>query len=288
MSLTDVSLTCQLDWKTCKDIDLYYLERDLPGPDLSKVTRLAIDEIAIAKGHRYLSILRDFDTGLIVATFEGRGKDDLELALNTLGPEFCRKITHISLDLWDPYIAAFQSCCPQAALVFDKFHVIKKVSEALDLTRRREFAQATPVERVAMKHQRFVILRRNETLDADERETLTALLEKNTELEKAYLLKEQLTHIFADETSAFEQQQSRLKVWMQNAFDSGNEYFQKAANTIGNYLYGILNYFRYRMTNAICEGFNTKIAVLKRRAFGFRDMKYFVLKIVQQSYRRLS
>ena len=190
--------------------------------------------------------------------------------------------------MWDPYIKAIQEKCPNAQLIFDKFHVIKKVSEALDKVRKKEFAEADKDERIMMKHKRFVILKRKDNLETKQKKELKIIMQENERLYKAYLLKEQILSIFEDKESTFKQIQKRIFAWFENIVDSGIDEFNGVVKMMKHYLKGILNYFRYGMTNAIAEGFNTKINIIKRRAFGLRDIEYFMLKIYQSSLRRLA
>lgn len=288
MSLKDVAEITKLNWKTVRHIDGEYLKTLLPSISKQHIRRIAIDEIAVMKGHKYLTIIRDYDTGVAIKIVFNRTYEVTVEALKELGKNVLDGIEYASLDMWDPYIKAIQDCCPQAKLVFDKFHVVKKVNEALDTVRKKEFANADQEERKKMKHKRFVILRRPNSLDREQKEQLDQLMKGNEGLYKAYLLKEQVLSIFEDTESIFEQIQQRLKMWLENVFSNEMKEFYGVANTIINHLDGILNYFRYGMTNAIAEGFNTKINILKRRAYGFRDIEYFILKIYQQSLRRIA
>ena len=189
--------------------------------------------------------------------------------------------------MWDPYIKAISEQCPNAELVFDKFHIVKKVNDALDTIRKKEFANAEPDERKNMKHKRFIILSKESNLDRQQKEELHVLMQSNEKLYKAYLLKEQVLSIFDDKTSTFDQIKERFDTWFSNILSNQLEEFYNVVDTIRNYFYGVLNYFRYGMTNAIAEGFNTKINIIKRRAYGFRDLEYFMLKIYQSSLKRL-
>ena len=288
MSIKDVSLATDLDWKSIKKIDRDYIKSQLP--DISKlvIRRIAIDEIAIMKGHRYFTIIRDYDTGLALAIFFGRGYEETAKALESLGKERLSMIGYASMDMWDPYIKAIKEKCPNAEIVFDKFHVVKKVNDALDKIRKKEFAKASKEERIEMKHKRFIILSREHNLDRKKKEELDKLMEKNEKLYQAYLLKEQILPIFDDKISSFEQIKGRIASWFENIFSGCVEEFYGVVNTMSRYFDGILNYFRYNMTNAIAEGFNTKINVIKRRAYGYSDIEYFMLKIYQSSMKRLS
>ena len=288
MSLKDVSLVTGLDWKTIKNIDREYIKSTLPDLLKLDIRRIAIDEIAIMKGHKYFTIIRDYDTGLALKIIFGRSYEETAEALGSLGKEKLAKIEYASLDMWDPYIKAINEKCPNAKLVFDKFHVVKKVNEALDNVRKKEFNHAEKEERINMKHKRFIILKKESNLDRKEREQLNVLMESNTNLYKAYLLKEQIMSVFDDKKSTFEQIKQRIISWFENILSNEMEEFYDVVNTMKRFLDGILNYFRYGMTNSIAEGFNTKINVIKRRAYGFSDIEYFMLKIYQSSTRRLS
>lgn len=288
MSLKEVAEIVRLDWKAVKNIDREYIRSLLPNISTLEIKRIAIDEIAIMKGHKYFTIIRDYDTGIAIKIVFGRTYEETAKALASLGQERLAKILYASLDMWDPYIRAIKEQCPNVELIFDKFHVVKKVNEALDSVRKKEFANAEPDERINMKHKRFVILKRGENLNQKQKEELNMLMQSNEKLYKAYLLKEQALSIFDDKTSTFDQITERFDAWFSNILSNEMEEFYAVVDTIRHYFYGILNYFRYDMTNAIAEGFNTKINIIKRRAYGFRDLEYFMLKIYQSSLRRLA
>jgi len=287
MSLKDVSEVTSLNWKTIKEIDREYIRALLPDISELVITRIAMDEIAIMKGHKYFTIIRDYDTGVVIKILFGRTYEETAKALAGLGKEKLANIRFASLDMWDPFIRAVKEQCPNAELVFDKFHVVKKVNEALDSIRKKQFAKADPGERKLMKHKRFIILSRESNLDRQQKEELNVLMQSNEKLYKAYLLKEQVLSIFDDKTSTFDQIKERFDVWFSNILTNQLEEFYAVVDTIRSHLHGILNYFRYGMTNAIAEGFNTKINIIKRRAYGFRDLEYFMLKIYQSSLKRL-
>lgn len=287
-SLKEVAERFKLDWKTVKEIDRAFIKALLPKISALNVTRIAIDEIAIMKGHKYLTIIRDYNTGVTIKMILGRGYEEVLQALLELGEVKLVEICFASMDMWDPYIKAIKEACPNVELVFDKFHVVKKINEALDKIRKKEFALASDDERINMKHKRYIILHREKNLDAEQKEELNQLMKLNEKLHKAYLLKEQILSIFEDTKSSFEQIKTRITQWMENIFSNEMEEFYDVVNTILNYFEGVMNYFKYGMTNAIAEGFNTKINIIKRRAFGFRDVEYFMLKIFQSSLRRLA
>ena len=223
MSLKDVSLVTNLDWKTIKNIDRDYIRSMLP--EISKLTiiRIAIDEIAIMKGHKYFTIIRDYDTGIAIRILFGRGYEETVGALDSLGEDKLKKIEYASMDMWDPYIKAIKEKCPNAKLVFNKFHVVKKVNEALDKVRKNEFKHAEPEERIKMKHKRFIMLKRGHNLRHDQKVTLQTLMETNNTLYKAYLLKEQILSIFDDKKCTFEQINTKIQSWFENILTNQTE-----------------------------------------------------------------
>lgn len=287
-SLKEAAEIVDLDWKTVKSIDYNYIKSLIPKISEMKIKRIAIDEIAIMKGHKYLTIIRDYDTGVAIKIDIGRTYEVTSNALATLGKEVLDKIEYASLDMWDPYIKAIKEQCPNVKLVFDKFHIVKKINEAIDKVRKNVFAQAEPEERKRMKHKRFIILKKNSNLKPKQKEELNELMKSNEKLYKSYILKEQIISIFDEKKATFDQINKRINTWFENILSNDLEEFHPVVKTMNNYFYGILNYFRYGMTNAISEGFNTKINVIKRRAFGFKDIEYFMLKIYQNSARRFA
>lgn len=278
MSLKEAASIVGLDWKTVKSIDKESIRSVLKGLSEEQPVRIGVDEIAYQKGHKYLTVVRDVDRRRVLWVGLDRKKETLDSFFRELGPEKCARIKVVVMDMWDPYIASVKEYTG-ADLVFDKFHVAKKVNEALDSVRKHEFTNADKNERKEFKKKRFLILRRNENVPDDKRETLSSLLEKNQTLYQAYLLKEQLLNILDEKFFAIAVH--RLETWKTNVRESGLQEFQKVLKTIDNYLYGIHNYFKHGVTNAASEGFNNKIGLIKRRAYGYRDIEYFMLKIIK-------
>lgn len=279
MALTDVAKVCEIDWRTTKDIDKKYLSKLVT--DLSSVVprKIGVDEIAYQKRHKYLTVVRDVDSRRVIWVGINRKKETLNLFFTELGVEKCKKIEAAVVDMWDAYIASIKERIPQADIVFDKFHVCKKANEAVDKVRKQEFKKACKEVQKRMKRKRFLILRRGGTLSKSQKEDLKTMMGNNKTLYKTYLLKEQLQDIM-DETNEKEAI-NRLKQWMENVKNAKITALTRLLNTIQNYLYGVLNYFKHRITNAASEAFNNKINLIKRRAYGFRDIGYFKLKILQ-------
>lgn len=279
MTISDVSMITGLDWKTVKDIDKYYIKKHLVGLQDITPERLGVDEVAYEKGHKYLTVVRDVDLNKVIWIGIGRRKETLDDFFTLLGKEKQRLITVVVLDMWDPYIASIKEHCPAVDIVFDKFHIIKKVNQAVDNIRKQEFAKAAEEERIQMKRKRFIILKRGKNLTMEQQEKLQKIMENNEQLYKAYLLKEQISDIFDEDFYPAAMQ--RIERWKENVDISGLKPFNAVLKTFKRYAYGISNYFIHHITNAGSEGFNTKINIIRRKAYGFWDLEYFMLKIFQ-------
>lgn len=279
MTNTDVAKTCHINWKSVKDIDKKSLSLQKVGLDSISPTGIGVDEVAYEKGHKYFTIVRELTRNRVIWIGIGRKKEVLDQFFLELGPSKSAKITVATMDMWDPFIASVKEHCPNADIVFDKFHVSKKINEALDAVRKTEFGKGDKRLRKVMKKKRFVILKRRKTLDENEKETIDALKEKNDTLYTAYLLKEQALDIFDEQGR--KSATARFETWFANVALSGVTQFDAVVATIKRYSYGIMNYFKHHVTNAGAEGINNKINVIKRKAYGYRDLEYFMLKILQ-------
>jgi len=279
MTNKDVAEICRIDWKSVKDIDKKSLSLRKVSLYSISPTGIGVDEVAYEKGHKYFTIVREHTKNRVIWIGIGRKKEVLDQFFLELGPSKSAKITVATMDMWDPFIASVKEHCPNADIVFDKFHVSKKVNEALDTVRKIEFGNGDKRLRKIMKKKRFVILKRRKTLDEKEKETINALKEKNDTLYTAYLLKEQVLDIFDEKNGKIAVE--RFETWFANVASSGVTQFDKVVTTIKTYFEGIKNYFKHRITNAGAEGINNKINVIKRKAYGYRDLEYFMLKILQ-------
>jgi transposase len=202
----------------------------------------------------------------------------LDQFFKELGKRKSKQITVAVIDMWDPYIKSISENT-NAEIVFDKFHIAKKINEAVDKIRKKEFTKADKQERIMMKHKRFLVLARQKRLDDEKRETLLDLMELNRNLYIAYTLKEQVLDIFDERNKTVAMQ--RLERWIENVNKVEMIQFIEVVKTMEKYWYGIENYFTHRVTNGASEGYNNKIGLIKRRAFGFKDIEYLKLKILQ-------
>ena len=131
MTVTEVANLLGIDWKTVKNIDQFYLERDYGQPDLKGLRILAVDEISIRKGHSYLTVVLDFITGRVLFVGKQRKAKTLKRFFNKLSISQRKKIEAVAMDMWDPFIKAVKDKLPKTKIVFDLFHVVANFNFSL-------------------------------------------------------------------------------------------------------------------------------------------------------------
>lgn len=278
-TIKDVSKHLGVGWDMVKDIHKRYLKRKYSHPDISKVKRIGIDEFAVRKGHVYKTIVVDLDTGRIIHVGDGKGSDSLTAfwkRVKRLGI----KIELVTSDMSAAYISSVMENAPDAIHVYDKFHVVEKVTEAVDKVRRSLWNQEKDEEkRKVIKGSRWLLLTKDkDKFDDYAKNRLENILQTNEPLYKAYYLKEDLDQIWAQPNK--EEAEKQLQYWCNRAHESKLPAMMKVANMLLARRTGILAWYDCKVTNAILEGTNNKVKVLKRKAYGYRDDEYFILLLL--------
>lgn len=292
LPLSHVAQWFQIHWTTAKLLHHRALEQQL-GPitaeSLAGVRRLSIDEFAIQKGHRYATVVVDSETRRVLWVSRGRDRAALKPFFDLLGPEGCARIEAVAMDMSGPFGDEVRARCPDAAVVYDLFHVVAKYGrEVIDRVRVDEtnkIARAAGPNRTLIRAKRRVIKgtrwlllqnRSNLRRPAD-RVRLRELLSANHALFVVYILKDDLKQLWRYRYSSaayrFWQQ------WYRRAMASRLEPLKRFAQQLKLYLPGIIAHCRYPLNTALVEGINNKIKVMKRMAYGYRDDEYFFLRI---------
>ncbi|MHC4073186.1 MAG: ISL3 family transposase [Planctomycetota bacterium] len=290
VTLKFVATRYGLSWATVRDIDLADLKRQVAALELVAPNSIGVDEVSYRKGHKYLTVVTDQHSRRIIFVTKGRKSANLnEFFESRIDPLAKKRLEAASIDMWDPYEKSIRQHAPQATIVYDRFHLMRKLNTCLDEVRRQAQKNLEDEPRKLFKHQRFLFLRGEEKLKPQDQQTLNELLEMNKPLQAAYLLKEQFRQLYQLEPEPGEspsqtyQKAFRFLIgWLQRADQSRLKPFKTFAKAVKRRWVGILSYFLYPISNGICEGLNNKIASLKKRAYGFRDLEYFMLKIYQQ------
>jgi transposase len=280
MTIRDVAQHLDVGWDMIKDIQKRDLSRRYAKPKLKHLRRIAIDEISIAKGHRYLTVVLDLDSGAVVFVGDGKGADALKPFWKRLRPSKA-KIEAVAMDMSAAYRGAVATNLPKAKIVFDRFHVMKLFNEKLSDLRRALHREATDVMRKkVLKGTRWLLLKAAENLDEekDEKKELEEALKLNQSLATAYYLKEDLRQFWEQPGKRFAT--VFLDGWIRRAEASGIKMLQQMARTLAAHRSGLLAYYDAMITSGPMEGTNTKIKTMKRQAYGFRDQEFFKLKIL--------
>jgi len=280
MTLFDVARHLDVGWWIVKDIVKRHLTRRFARPKLKALREIAIDEISIGKGHHYLTVVLNLTTGAVIFVAEGKGAEALTPFWKKLRAAHAH-VTAVAMDMGPAYIAAVQKNLPGAVIVFDHFHVIKLFNEKLADLRRALQSEATEdLHKKVLKGTRWLLLKNPENLDdrRDERTRLDEALRLNKPLATAYYLREDLRQLWDQPDKATAERV--LQDWIARAQASGVKMLQNFAKTLAGHRSGILAYYDYRISTGPLEGTNTKIKLLQRKAYGFRDMQFFRLKIM--------
>jgi transposase len=280
-SIKDVAKELHLNWKTVKSLEKHYMAEQLrragnPGPRV-----IGIDELSIRKGHTYRIVVSDL---LRQRPIWYGGHDRSELSLNdfyqSLGIKKCTGIRLAVMDMWKPFYKSTRANAPHAAILYDKFHVMRHLGQALDAIRKSEYARLKGDDRRFIKGQKYTLLSNKEHLSVEGKQALKTLLTANKRLNTAYLLKETFSQLW----------EYQSEPWARKFFNNWRNAlkwqrlkpYQQFAEMIERHWDGIAAYCKpeNKVSLGFVEGLNNKIRVLQRRAYGLRDEDYLRLKIL--------
>lgn len=249
----------------------YWISKAFTKDDLREVRRIGVDETSRKKGHKYVTQFVDLDTKRTIFVTEGKDNSTIESFVEELEKKFGKKenIEIVSMDMSPAFINGVINHLPESNIVFDKFHLIKLLNEALDEVRRLERKGNE-----LLKGHRYTILRKYENLSTAKKEELDALLPLYPKLGEAYRLRQLFMDVF--EIKDPEEAKGYLWFWCEQALDASIQPFTKFVNMIKAHWSGIIAYFDNKVSNGILEGINAKIQLAKRRARGYRNVKNFI------------
>jgi transposase len=280
MTIKDVAEHLGISWDVIKGIQKRHLKRKFAKPKLKHLKQIAIDEISTGKGHCYVTIVLDLESGAVVHVGDGKGGDALKPFWRRLRASGA-KIEAVAIDMSPAYIDAVTTHLRGATLVFDRFHVIKLYNDKLSELRRAMYRELTDMmQKSVLKGSRWLLLKRPENLDPsrNEPQRLREALRLNQPLATAYYLKEELHEIWEQDDQ--ETAAAMLMDWIVYAESTGIRMLQQFAKTLRFHAWGILAYYDYPISTGPLEGTNNKIKTMKRQAYGFRDPEFLKLKIL--------
>lgn len=277
MNKTAVTKLLRVTWRTVGRIIERVVGRKLDDKRLEKLYVIGLDEVSYRRGHKYLSVVANHATGTPAWIGEGRSQKTVGQFFDELGPERAKKVEFVTMDMSAAYQAEVRERAPQAEIVFDPFHVVKLASEAVHKVRREEARVRRGSDHAAvLKGTRWALLKAAETLRPEEELRLAEVALLNRRVYRGYLLKEELRALYWCAPRAAER---HLDSWLAWASRSKLAPFVKLARTLRKHRDGVLAAVDLRLTNALLEGLNNKIAVLKHRAYGFHSAAALIAMI---------
>ena len=280
-TIKDIAEELHLDWDSVKTLEMQYMRAQLAKASTPGPRAIGIDDISIRKGHTYRIVVSDLIRGRPI-WFGGEDRSEASMAqfYAWLGPKKAARIRLAVMDMWKPFRNATNVHAPQAAILFDKFHIMRHLGEALDKVRKAEYRRLKDGDRKFIKRQKYTLLSHPENLTSNGRASLKKLLKANKRLNTAYMLKESFGQLWDYEREG----------WARKFFDNWRaslkwqrpEPYEKFAAMIERHWDGIAAYCRpeNKVSLGFVEGVNNKIRVIQRRAYGLRDEEYLRLKVL--------
>lgn len=269
---TAVSQMMGIAWRTVGNIVERVVSDNLDPGRLDSLKRIGVDEFSYRKRHHYITTVVDHATRRVVWAKEGKSSDTLNAFFDELGKDRAAKIEIVTIDMSTAFIKSIREKVQNAQIVFDLFHVLNLASEAVEEVRRakvRELRNDDSEKAAVVKNTKYALLKNPWDLSDKEWDKLCAVQKHNAPLYRAYLLKESLAAVFEEATR--EDAARELERWLAWASRSKLKPFVKVAKTIRKYKDGVLAYVVTKLTNGLVEGFNNKLRMVARRAFGFHS-----------------
>lgn len=275
---TTVVTMMRVAWRTVGEIARRVVDRFRPGDPLEGLTRIGVDELSYRRYHEYITVVIDHVAQRVVWARPGKDAATLGEFFKELGPERCKQLEAVTIDMSGAYIKAVTEASPQATIIFDRFHVQRLAQQAVDEVRRTEVRESRGTEAAKLlKRTRFLLLKNPWNLTNLEGEKLAQLQHTNKPIYRAYMLKEGLAGIL--DGLDVDVARVKLRDWIGWAERSRLEPFKKLAYTVKEHFEGILAYIPLRLNNGRTEGMNGKIRTITRRSYGFHSASNLIALI---------
>ncbi len=281
MTIKDVAKELKLDWHAVKSMDKEHMQEQLRRNPVAAPRAIGIDEISLRKGHTYRIVVSDLERGKpIWFGGEDRSEASMDMFYEWLGPKKTKKIELAVMDMWKAFTKSAQHNAPGAAILYDKFHVMRHLGDALDTVRKMEYTRLSGKNRSYIKGQKYTLLSNRENLTLNGKKALKKLLNANKRLNTAYLLRESFGQLWSYQTEGWARR--FFDNWKQSLKWQRLKPYEKFAEMIERHWSGIAAYSRpeNKVSLGFVEGLNNKIRVIQRKAYGLRDEEYLRLKIL--------
>ena len=267
-----------VSWNTVRAAVEAAVAYGLANRDIDSVLFIWIDEINRRRGHIYHTRVYDLNRKRLLWSAEGRDADTLRRFFEEMGPERCSRIKAVCCDMWAPYIDVVHEMLPNAAIVFDKFHIVRHLLEAVNTVRKAEAAALRKSNPDLLTGTRYIWLKNPENLTDKQRARLSTLERLNLKINRAYLLKELFKQLWTYKRKGWAR--NFLNKWFWWATHSHLEPMKKFAWMLRRHEEGILAWFDFPISNGRTEAMNNNAKAVSHRARGFRTRKSFSLALL--------
>ena len=281
MPLSRLNLFVPVPKSTAYRWDKRHLSDTLPEPNLDGIRILLVDEKSVRKGHGYVTVVINGETGELLHMAEGKKKASLQSFFDKLTAERKSSIVAVAMDRGGAYYEVVKANLPGVDVVYDKFHLLANYNAVIDEVRRTEWRKAKAEEKDVIKGQRYNLFRNSENLGGERKRSLSDLLKINGNINAVYVLKDSLRKVYDYERGGWAKK--ALEEFISMAKESGIEPLTRFARGLSRNVQEVVNYCKHRITTGRLEGFNNTISRIIHRACGVRDMDYLFLKLRQES-----
>jgi transposase len=276
LSWKETAAVFRTSWDKVFDAVEYVVTFGLEHRKLGQIDAIGVDEIQYAKGHKYLTLVYQIDLGITRLLWVGKERtiESFQGFFTTIGEEVASKIVFVCSDMWEPYLKVIREKCSAALHILDRFHIVAKMNKALDEVRAEESRRMHREGRMpVLKKSRWLLLKREENLEQEQRFRLRDLLRYNLKTVRAYLLKEAFQQLWDYHSVAWAGK--FLDEWCRQTMRSRIEPMKKIARSLRQHRALILNYFRAQklISSGVVEGLNNKAKVTMRKSYGFRTFR---------------
>ena len=267
-----------LNWKSVASIVKRAVQYGLKHRPRPPVHVIGIDEVSRRKGQVYVTVVYDLERRVLLWVGDDRTEEAVRpFFTQELGKRRCQTLQVVCMDMWAAYAKLVRDHAVNAQILFDRFHIVKHLNEAVDAARRQLWRQLVSKEKVAVKGTRWLLLKNPWNLTNDQKERLSTLVQWNTPLVRAWYLKEAFQLFW--EYKQPKRAEQYLTKWMRSAMRSRLEPFKAFVRMLQSHLDGVLAWTKARVSNGAVEGMNNKIKSISHRSFGFRTPAHFITAI---------
>jgi transposase len=273
--LTAVAEYFQISWATVRNIVQRVVDSRWDGDrSLDGLRVIGVDEISYRRHHNYLTVVVDHLSGRVVWAGKDRKAKTLLRFFRHLGPERAAQLEAISCDMWEPYVTVLRRKAPQARIIFDRFHIVRHLNQAVTKVRQQLVRDADAQTRRALRHTRFPLLKSPQSRTPKDRQVLEEQVRGNRKLYRAMLLKDDFMDLYTYHREGWAKR--FLQGWLRRAMYSKIEPIKKVARMIRNHLDGVLGWIQWQISNGRLEGMNNRIRLLSHRSFGLHSAEALI------------